>query len=363
LPGGLDHPFAKTMMMHFDKLQTSLGSVQKYPTTNAQEERFRIGGWSKVRAVNLWELWGSSELDFLTPAQRVFLDTVEPFDEWDEFAIFACHYFLLVAENGTPSSSSLLQSTKVLCAPVTHLEVKTANLGFSEYQQQKGCRRFASSMPLRSLGRQTDLVGNFAGMGLNTRTDSCDAYAPLNISTQLFYHKTPFESPSSRMCHTITGLGDIGVILVGGRASPDKALADCWLYHKWTNVWERIDDLPTPRYRHTTISIGDGTVLVVGGKADSSNIVGEVLIWNRQRGWLSVEVITHNTVLNKKPTARFGGILFTMPIQSSGSYCGLLAGGMSQDGVVLQDQCFWDLTGVQTSVRTYSYLSVRLVVC
>jgi tRNA wybutosine-synthesizing protein 4 len=39
--------------------------------------------------------------------------------------------------------------------------------------------------------------------------------------------------PSSRMCHTITDIGDEGALLVGGRTSPDNALADCWIFHKW----------------------------------------------------------------------------------------------------------------------------------
>jgi tRNA wybutosine-synthesizing protein 4 len=36
IPEGLDHPFARTMMAHFDKLGTALNAAQKYPTTKAQ---------------------------------------------------------------------------------------------------------------------------------------------------------------------------------------------------------------------------------------------------------------------------------------------------------------------------------------
>lgn len=40
MPGGQDHPFARTMMAHFNKLGTPLEPVTKYPTTSLQEIRF-----------------------------------------------------------------------------------------------------------------------------------------------------------------------------------------------------------------------------------------------------------------------------------------------------------------------------------
>lgn len=54
MPEGIEHPFAKTMMAHFDKIHTPLGSIRSYPTTHAQEKRFIDLGWSNVTARNLW---------------------------------------------------------------------------------------------------------------------------------------------------------------------------------------------------------------------------------------------------------------------------------------------------------------------
>lgn len=97
LPFGPHHPFAQTMLKHFTKLGTRLRSLKHYPTLKDQEQRFLYHGWSKANALSLWQQWSSPE--FLTNMERVALDTVEPFDEWEEFALFAQHYFVLVASN------------------------------------------------------------------------------------------------------------------------------------------------------------------------------------------------------------------------------------------------------------------------
>jgi tRNA wybutosine-synthesizing protein 4 len=111
LPEGINHPFAKTMMAHFDKLQTPLKAVQKYPTTTDQCERFKNFGWPIVSVCNLWELWGSS--DFASISERKELDKIEPFDEWEEFALFGCHYFLLIADTTSIPSQTLGSKSKI----------------------------------------------------------------------------------------------------------------------------------------------------------------------------------------------------------------------------------------------------------
>lgn len=349
------------MLAHFNKLQTPLGSVHKYPTTVDQEARFSMAGWATVKAVNLWELWASSDLGFLTPSQRISLDHIEAFDEWEEFALFACHYFLLFAENGAPSSSSFLRPTENNYQSTSILPATPVKSNFAEYQQQRGCRRFAASLRLRSSNRQQDLVGDFGGMGLSSRLDSLDAYTPSDTPIQLFHQQAPSERPPSRMCHTITDMGDMGAILVGGRASPDKAMGDCWLYHKWTNVWERIDDLPVPRYRHATTFLGDGRVMIVGGKTTSARVVGDILTWDRRNGWMSIREEQIGQTLKSHLSLRFGAILCTAlrnQLSSYGTIRGLLAGGMSPDGVILRDAWLWTLSKSKQEVQSLSYLII-----
>lgn len=108
LPDGPDHPFAKTMLDHFAK-QAPLKSISKYPSLQCQKERFLKGGWTRAYARNLWSIW--QDPMFLTDDDRNSLDSVEPFDEWEELALFAGHYFLLVA--GSKSASDVERTLAV----------------------------------------------------------------------------------------------------------------------------------------------------------------------------------------------------------------------------------------------------------
>jgi len=158
------------------------------------------------------------------------------------------------------------------------------------------------------------------------------------------------------MCHTITDLGDVGALLVGGRSSPDSGLTDCWLHHKWTNTWERVDDLPIPRYRHSATAIGAGSVLIAGGKSNSRTIIKDFSLWSRRRGWVKcatnwiVEKVTDSGspdlgARDDEQPAIFGGMLAVVETNSSSTQTiiGIIAGGMAQDGLISEDIWIWTL--------------------
>lgn len=231
-------------MAHFQKLKTPLKAVEKYPTTAAQQQRFDARGWQHVSARNLWELWGSP--DFLSPQDRMALEAVEAFDEYEELALFGCHYVLVVADNINSAAIEQLLRTEIkMRAPVSPIQME---MQYSESPKGCGYRRFAAGLPLRS-NRTSVRIGNLGGVGLETRSDSCDVYAH---NLQVGPHPEAWNSqscPSKRQCHTMTDLGDAGSLLCGklpispllfsnpynesgGRTSPDNALKDCWLYHK-----------------------------------------------------------------------------------------------------------------------------------
>lgn len=81
LPDSATHPFAQTMVAHFQKLSTPIKSVSTYLTVHQQHTRFRDRGWSTVRAQSLWSAW--SDESFLTADDRRALNGLEPFDEWE----------------------------------------------------------------------------------------------------------------------------------------------------------------------------------------------------------------------------------------------------------------------------------------
>ncbi len=274
LPDGIDHPFAQTMMAHFDKLQTPLRAVQQYPTITDQRKRFEDLGWSITSARNLWELWSSSE--FASSTERKELDKLEPFDEWEEFALFGCHYFLLVAGTVQSSETSWIPRTGMTGTKVTLSSPSEPILDmeayYEKYPRAQGCNRFATAIRIRSQSRSQDGISVFGGMGLTTRVNSVDEYTTDERGSLPFYSSGPPIFPSSRMCHTFTSIGGEGGLLVGGRTSPNNALADCWLFHKWMNLWERLDDLPVRLYRHQAVNLGGMHVLVSTGRIDSCTL-------------------------------------------------------------------------------------------
>lgn len=326
------------MLAHFDKLQTPLRPVLAYPTTQDQENRFKKAGWADVRARNLWELWGSS--DFLSPEERMHLDEVEPFDEWEEFALFGCHYTLLEASN-VHLSTFQPQDTATLAAFLGKMDSEQVllkgKMQYAESAKLNGIRRFGASLSVKGDNGCLDLKGNFGGMGVNNRLGSIDIFTNASQSRSSSPGPTLRVKPESRMCHTLTEIGDCGSLLVGGRSSPDKAFADCWLYSKLSHTWERVDDIPVARYRHTALALDDGSVLVIGGKKDSKTVLSDTFLWNRQTGW--IECLADQ---GGKPQV-FGALMISDVASRTLTTSGFLFGGMSTDGRVSTDLWSWKL--------------------
>ncbi|EKD12261.1 uncharacterized protein L3040_000269 [Drepanopeziza brunnea f. sp. 'multigermtubi'] len=356
IPDGNEHPFSQTMMAHFDKLQTPLGAVKKYPTEYDQRGRFHGLGWPNVSICNLWKLWSSPK--FISSEERRSLDTIEPFDEWEEFALFGSHYFLLVADKSNNDACTIWaevqEEQEAFLAPIngvgSGIEVKSV---FSKYPKAHGYRRFAASMPLKGQDRSHDRIGVFGGMGLTTRTDSYDEYSTETIEPRTVNSHGSDTTPSSRMCHTMTDLGDIS-LLVGGRNSPDNASKECWLFHKWLNTWERVEDLPWPLYRHQATYLGHGFVLVSPGRIDSRTISESFIIWHRRTGWVECAYSGESRL-----PPSYGGVFFSSKAESlrdlKDDRYGFIAGGMSIDSCVLGDVWKWSLQGLSSKKPTISF--------
>ncbi|CAL3962524.1 unnamed protein product [Diplocarpon coronariae] len=355
IPDGNRHPFSQTMMAHFDKLQTPLGAVRRYPTENHQRDRFQNLGWPKVSICNLWKLWNSPQ--FITSDERIALDAVEPFDEWEEFALFGCHYFLLVADSPNPEEAT--GTTQPSSKPGMLVQSSSpAQFGihgrstFSEYPKTQGCKRFAAAMPTQSHNRAQDNIGVFGGMGLITRVDTCDEYSVDGAKYRTIAARGCAVTPSSRMCHTITDLGDAS-LLVGGRTSPDKSSRECWLFHKWLNTWERVDDLPWPLYRHQAVNLGHGYVLVSPGRIDSKTVSDRFVVWHRRTGWVQC------ATSGERPPFSYGAVFVASENAAlkdlSCSRAGIYAGGMSVSSFLLEDIWQWELEGLYSETPDLNF--------
>ena len=342
MPDGADHPFAQKMIRHFNNLQTPLQSIHRYPRLADQEGRFLGARWSSVSARSLWDLW--SDDSFVSPETRLDLNEVEPFDEWEEFILFASHYFLLLAENtssSTGSSPSFLSRLRNPSSP-------TFATPSAEVPLRPGCQAFPSSHrkrfgALALLSQST--FGQHGGLGLQTRQSKTDVYTLPGIDSfgsvigAALEKCKQLESIEPRMCHTITS-DCFGFLVAGGRASPHHPLQDCWLSGK--DDWQRVEDLPLPLFRHcaTTITLNnpnsptDNASLIYGGRTRSGHVSDQWLLWRKGFGWITIPVSGDPL----KP--RFGAVM-----QETGFRRGILLGGMANEGTILPDAYEWIIHG------------------
>ena len=140
------------MLRHFEKLSTPLRSVHRYPLIKDQQRRFHNAGWPLAIAHDLWKLWNMP--GFLTTSQRTSLDTIEPFDEWEEFILFASHYFLLFAgKDGILKEEGLygvLLQEELFPSKTENNKrlASTTQVTFHGSAKHSGRRRFAAALPL-----------------------------------------------------------------------------------------------------------------------------------------------------------------------------------------------------------------------
>ncbi|KAG5955287.1 hypothetical protein E4U57_003581 [Claviceps arundinis] len=329
LPHGADHPFARTMLNHFDKLGTPPKSIGQYPTLSKQFDRFTSRGFQDVNILDLWQVWSSEE--FVSIAERISLDEKEPFDEWEDFALFGRHYFILHASTSPANTSQLLHRRHDPVGQLSQAQVSAT----TKCEGPK--RRFGDTFAMRNPegGR---LAVNLFGLVPCGREGSCDLYS---LDGQTDVPLLPIKGPIPRMCHTVTDLGDYGILLVGGRTSPSNALSDCWIFEKGLSInWKPTHTLPLPLFRHCTIRLrGSQLVLVAGGKTGPSKISDHFYVYHVSRGWLNCKKA------GQIPPPTFGGILCNAPNAAThdGVFEGLIAGGIDQEGRIDQRVYHWRL--------------------
>lgn len=334
LPYGPGHPFAQTMLRHFDKLKTPPRSVGQYPTLSQQKERFNSRGWPQVRIWDLWQAWSSEE--FAGADERAALDDIEPFDEWEEFMLFARHYFVLHASASVECHTLEVPET---WPPKNEEKAVSANLGICFKQTGVGPkRRFGVAAMAKNVLGQRHIL-NMMGLGANAREDTYDVYSLTTGATTM--PDLPATGPSPRMCYTVTDLQSFGTVIIGGRGSPTGALSDCWVMsNDEPHRWRALQRLPVPLYRHAALRLGESSlILVAGGKTGSSQISADYFVFHPEKGWRRCQVC--GTV----PKPAFGSILCSGTKQETAGrkFHGIISGGIGKDGLVIRECFTWTL--------------------
>lgn len=339
LPQGADHPFAQSIVRHFGKLGTPLRSIDQYPTLDSQKSRFVNRGWHQVETWDLWEVWSSD--CFLAPFERARLDDVEPFDEWEDFILFARHHFILHARTSPSHSLMMENSLQRYAQPKSRLGAVMT------YQSDTKAprRRLGNAMILSNTMGQKFAV-NMMGMSSSGLADTYSVYC---LGSSGVAPRLPLTGPLPRMAYSLTDLGEFGVLLVGGRGPSGSAMSDCWVLRKGVDsCWHATWRLPSPLFRHSAIRLKDSSVaLVVGGKMDPSRISHDIYVFHPEHGWMRCEV------KGTRPEPAFGAILCNTsePSTRVGVFGGLLAGGVDRFGQISTRTYSWHLNLTQAQVR------------
>ena len=249
--------------------------------------------------------------------------SIEPFDEWEEFALFATHYFLLMANNYAP-------------APVGPPKdrVTYTRIDYSSFAKSSAEQRWNRTRKDGILYKSGDGVFEYHGGEDGTgRLCSTESYI---LSDDDGEHGKPAHlSISARKCHTITRLNDkLDYLLVGGRGSPYAPFSDCWLRYK--DTWLNTHDLPKPLYRHSATAVtipgifpGAG-VLVFGGLSTNADVSSDWFYWQLGEGWTKI-----------KPMGTPVEPIFGANLINLDQHHGLLSGGMYKRGNVSQLVYHW----------------------
>ncbi|KAI1433080.1 leucine carboxyl methyltransferase [Xylaria sp. CBS 124048] len=365
LPDGPDHPFAKTMLSHFEKLNTPLKSVFQYPHLDDQNSRFSRLGWPLVEVTSLWQMWTDDK--WITAAKRRELDNVEPFDEWEEFALFAAHYCVVIARNfAIDARSSRTSSSAAAKCSAPQL---SPELLFEAYSGTHGKRRFGAPMKMRDeLGEQA--IANIFGLGTSNRLKSYDLYAFDSPDLRADMHNV---GPNSRVGHTIIDLDHSGCLLVGGRASPATALTDCWHFSMERKRWSPTFDLPVPLYRHAMTRLGQSNMaLSIGGKMDALTVFTGCLVYRHGSGWMecSISGTAYQPVFGAMLVSFKKHILMNADSgRSTVQFKGILAGGLLQDGTAARQLLRWCLEITSEGQPTISFepmacpMDIEILIC
>lgn len=320
-PNGPDHPFATAMLNHFSKLNSPLQVVEKYPKIEDQIQRFHAANWQSVSADSLWTLW--NDLGYFSTTERVKLNSVELFDEWEEFVLFSSHYFFLTAKSQFLPTSSL--------GRLTHMA--------DEAIQQQAPRRMRIRSDILACPPRRYGVLYESGKGVFDFHGGDDGKRRV-ASTDTFF-LTPRSAPARlpdrpraviRAFSTVTPLTrPFDCLLVGGREAPQRPLSECWL--RRSSRWSRVEDLPRPLFRHTATLIvdrqGRDGVLVFGGRTSQGELSAAWYLWQESTGWLQA------TNVSEIVAPRFGANLVSLDSRDTG----LLLGGMGNDGSI-QNECY-----------------------
>ncbi|XP_037543073.1 tRNA wybutosine-synthesizing protein 4 [Nematolebias whitei] len=329
-------PFGRIMQEHFVKLSSTLHALLQYPDTSTQRRRFLDKGWDCCVCLDMNDFYSQ----LVPEEERRRVESLEPFDEHEEWHAKCSHYFILTASRGSLMQQALLPVPVSPAPPVSPswspaaLNVRTVPVCLE-------------GMGMASTWTGPDQVLLTGGSGRGGRKAESRALVRgpegwRSIAVE------PSEHLGVRLHHTLTRLPAGGAVIHGGRASPLRPVEGLFKLTFEPRLLPAAaeptcgDALkvcvepmictgspPSPRWRHTSAVVqhrGRDFLFVFGGKNRSDSVLGDAffLCLDRQN-WTEIPVD------GTAPAARHS--------HSACSYQGgaLVFGGLSPRGTPLGD--------------------------
>lgn len=309
LPVGEGEPFSRQMLKHFRKNDSPLLSVNAYHTIESHIERFKKAGYANVNAGDMFQLW-----DLLPEETKLKVESIEGFDELEEFFLFCHHYIICHSTNSNSfefadkyrfRKREELGEYQVIQKPMKVIEVEGKSLLK---------RKFGASALLPS----DEIIYTFGCFNSRLHTT-------LSLSTGVTHSAIDSSRiPQERMCHTFTYVDDNTCILAGGRTAPNKTLEDVWILTRKQSEgaweWQQGLNLPDPRFRHGACLLNEHQLLIYGGKTRGSTF----LVYDMRKN-----EIKQPKVLGSISCRASAALCFNIPSQT-----GAIFGGLKENGTI-----------------------------
>ncbi|XP_043845136.1 tRNA wybutosine-synthesizing protein 4 [Dromiciops gliroides] len=286
---GPHDPFGQVMQRHFRRLNSPLHGLTSFPDVAAQRRRFLDAGWAACSALDLNEFYHS----VLPLEERRRVETLEPFDEFEEWHLKCSHYFILAASTaGCVAQTPLLPPVEAFprVEPASPTGVLSARIvgecqGFD-------LKRFGHASAL--LGPDVILsTGGFGEHdGRHVRMSKCHVLFRQPGSRWNASHVGgPGTQWDGRLFHTMTSFSDTLVLVLGGRLSPvTPASGMYWLSclspegndpdNLKVTVTKVGAEFPSPRWRHSAAKVlckRQKYLFVYGGRNGKDPVLGDWL--------------------------------------------------------------------------------------
>ena len=302
IPGGPNHPFARQMLKHFKKLNSPLQSVLQYGDKQAQADRFRELGWTKVSAITLYEFYLKHEKLQKPLEVEVF------FGEYEELALFFHHYCYVFA--GPAAKIPSPTSTTSPSAPTSMLHLTYVTTNDPQLLQRR------TDYAVAPLSRSLICYG-----GSGWHSDTLQITENIHDDTLPPIHCAP-----NIVNHTFTSTRH-GPIVIGGRRGSHLNKHCTWISKDTFTPVDLPSDRFISRYRHNAACVNGTRIIICGGMSEDGGIEDSWQTWTLEDGWSTL------ATNGMKPCPRHSAVF----VWVDESDCGILSGGLDARGHALDD--------------------------